>query len=704
LTESNGNRLVNSRSPYLRSAAHQPVDWHEWGEEAFTRARVEDKPVLLDIGAVWCHWCHVIDRESYDNPEIAALINRLFVPVKVDRDERPDIDARYQPAIAALSGQGGWPLTAFLTPDGRPFFGGTYFPPEDVMDRPGFKSLLAAVSRAWQDRRSEVESTAGALTEAVAKAEAAGEGRGSIDLSLVDAITAQCAELFDSVHGGFGQSPKFPHATAIDLLLERYQYTGRPELLTIAQTTLEKMALGGVYDQIGGGFHRYSVDRIWHVPHFEKMSYDNSELLRNYVHAFQMTGDPLFRRTAEGILVWTGSVLSDPDRGGFFASQDADISLEDDGDYFTWTQAEIRRALSPEEARVAETYYGVSETGDMHHNPAKNVLAVALGPADGARLLNLSESEFLETLERARVKLYGVRMARPTPKIDETVYVGWNAMMVSAWLDAAGAMNRPDCRQFALKTLDRLWAEGWDEETGFAHFLGEPPSPGLLDDHVYPALALLDGFEATLDRRYFDAALRVAGRLLARFYDRQNGGFFDRSGDAPPLGAFDIRRKPFQDSPTPGANSAAAILFDRLFDYTGEPAYREAAGRTLEAFGGVIGNYGMFAASYGLALIVHERRPIDVVITGAEGDLAAYELERAAARVFRLAKAVLRVTPSALAAGVLPPGLAETVGHLPAGTPQALVCVRNACQPPVSRPDELAALIARAGADIAAPN
>jgi uncharacterized protein len=698
LTEAKGNRLGDSRSPYLRSAAHQPVDWREWGEEAFARAKQEDKPVLLDIGAVWCHWCHVIDRESYDNPEIAAVINRQFVPIKVDRDERPDIDARYQSAIAALSGQGGWPLTAFLTPDGRPFFGGTYFPPEDAMGRPGFRHLLAAVSRAWQDRRTEIETTAGALMEAVAKAEAVGEGRAPVDLSIIDSIVDQCERLFDSAYGGFGQAPKFFHATAIDLLLERYQATGRAQLLTVAQTTLEKMALGGVHDQLAGGFHRYSVDQYWRVPHFEKMIYDNSELLRNYVHAFQITRRPMLARAAEGILAWTGSVLCDSERGGFFASQDADSSLEDDGDYFTWTQEEIRRALSPDEARVVETYYGVSEIGDMQHNSAKNVLRVAAEPAEAARQLGLPEAELRETIERARIKLSGARLSRPTPKIDETVYVGWNGMMISAWLEAASALGRPDCREFALKTLDRLWTEGWESETGFSHYLGSPRSPGLLDDHVYPGLALLDAFEITLEGRYFDAARSVAARLLSHFHDRENGGFFDRPGDAPRLGAFDIRRKPFQDSPTPGANSAAAIFFDRLFDYAGESAYREAAERTLEAFSGVMGNYGMFAASYGLALIVHVRRPIEVIVTGTEGDLAAYELERAAHGVFRLAKAVLRVTPAALSAGALPPSFAETLGNLPANEPRALVCVQNTCQPPVTNADELAALLARVGA------
>jgi uncharacterized protein YyaL (SSP411 family) len=568
------------------------------------------------------------------------------------------------------------------------------------MGRPGFKRVLGAVAQAWQGRRSEIESTAVALAEAVAKAEAVGGAHGSIDAAHIDAITGQSTQLFDSANGGFGQAPKFPHPTALDLLLERYQATRQKELLKVAATTLEKMARGGVYDQLAGGFHRYSVDERWHVPHFEKMIYDNSELLRNYVHGFQITGDPALRHTAEGILAWTGSILCDPDRGGFFASQDADFSLEDDGDYFTWTREEVRQALTEEEARAVELNYDVAEAGDMHHNPAKNVLRVATEPAEAAKRLGVTEAEFRERLERAKVKLYGARLSRPTPAIDTTVYVGWNAMMVSAWLDAATALGRPDCREFALKTLDRLLAEGWQDETGFAHFLGAPRTAGLLDDHVYPGMALLDAFELTLDRRYFDAARRAADRLLARFYDRENGGFFDRPDDAPPLGGFDIRRKPFQDSPTPGANSGASMLLDRLFDYTGDARYGEAAERTLEAFSGVIGTYGMFAASYGLALVVHTRRPLEVVITGRAGDLAAYELERAAHGVFRYAKAVLRVTPEA--AEALPPALAETLGQLRAEEPQALVCVRNTCHPPVTAASELAALLV--GAEAASAN
>src|SRR5580704_16474331 len=396
------NRLANSASPYLRSAAHQPVDWHEWGEEAFARARRENKPILLDIGAVWCHWCHVIDRESYENPEIAAMINNLYIPVKVDRDERPDVDSRYQSAISAISGQGGWPLTAFLTPDGKPFFGGTYFPPEDAMGRPGFKRILASIAEAFKTRRTEVDTSAVALEEAVAKSEVFRAARGEFDAGIVDAVVESALHLFDEHNGGFGQSPKFPHASAVDLLLERYQSTRDPHLLLVADRTLEAMASGGVYDQLGGGFHRYSVDERWCVPHFEKMTYDNSELLKNFLHGYQVTRKPLFRETAEGIISWVSDVLSDQARGGFYGSQDADQTLNDDGDYFTWTLAEVRSALSVEEARAAEIYYDVDPHGEMHHNSAKNVLWVTAGPETIAAELKISEPDACLLLASAK--------------------------------------------------------------------------------------------------------------------------------------------------------------------------------------------------------------------------------------------------------------------------------------------------------------
>ncbi|MBI3671137.1 MAG: thioredoxin domain-containing protein, partial [Acidobacteria bacterium] len=466
VTDQNESRLKNSASPYLRSAAHQPVDWYEWGEEAFARARAEDKPILLDIGAVWCHWCHVIDRESYENPEIAALINQLFVPVKVDRDERPDVDARYQAAISAISGQGGWPLTGFLTSDGKPFFGGTYFPPEDAMGRPGFQRILLTIAEAYKNRRAEVDKAANALAEAVAQAETFAGAQASFDARVVDGMVDSIVRMFDLRNGGFGQAPKFPHPAALDLLLERYQATREKHMLVVAETTLEKMGRGGVYDQLAGGFHRYSVDERWQVPHFEKMSYDNSELLKNFLHGYQVTQKPFFRDVAEGIIGWVNAVLSDQQRGGFYASQDADYSLEDDGDYFTWTLDELRNALAPEEARVMELYYDVEARGEMHHNPAKNVLWIAREPGEIAATLGMSEADARLSVARAKGKMLAARLPRPTPYVDTTLYVVWNAMFASAYLETyrvLGGATGENCREFALRTLDRILAEAWQD-------------------------------------------------------------------------------------------------------------------------------------------------------------------------------------------------------------------------------------------------
>lgn len=706
MTNHPGNRLKHSASPYLRSAARQPIDWHEWGEEAFARAHAEDKPILLDIGAVWCHWCHVIDRESYENPDIAAIINEHFVPVKVDRDERPDVDARYQSAISAISGQGGWPLTGFLTPDGRPFFGGTYFPPDDRMGRPGFKRILLAVADSFRNRREEINNAADALAEAVAKADVFSGARAAIDSAVVDAQISSITQLFDLRNGGFGRSPKFPHASAIDLLLERYQQTKEKHLLLMAETTLEKMARGGVCDQLAGGFHRYSVDERWLVPHFEKMSYDNSELLRNYVHAWQVTRNPFFRETAEGIISWVDEALSDQTHGGFYASQDADYSLDDDGDYFTWTLDELRAVLAPDEARVVELHYDVEAHGEMHHNPAKNVLWIARDPGEIAKLLRLEETDVRLIIARAKGKMLDARRKRPTPFIDTTLYVSWNAMFVSAYLDAArvlGGKIGDNCRAFALKTLDRLIAEGWDASRGFRHRIGGPPLEGTLDDQVFTAIALLDAYETALDPRYFQLAVQAMDRTIARFGDSEGGGFFDRAADAAPMGGLDVRRKPFQDSPTPGTNSVAAIVLLRLEAYTGEFRYREWAEKTLEAFAGIAPQYGLFAATYGLAAILHSRHPLQVVVTGNANDSLARSLEEAAAGVFRLGKALLRVTPEQATADNLPAALKQTLPNMNAASALAFICVGTSCLPPLADPEKLADTLTRAPLGAAAP-
>jgi uncharacterized protein len=702
---------------------HQPIQWHEFGEEAFAAARAANKPMLLDIGAVWCHWCHVMDRESYDDPEVAAIVNEHYIAVKVDRDERPDIDSRYQAAVSALTGQGGWPLTAFLTPDGKPFYGGTYFPPADAYGRPSFKRVLLSIAAAYRDKHGEVMEQAQMVESAIARAESSSAGEGKVSAAVVDAILESARKMFDEVNGGFGSAPKFPHPAALDLVMEQYVHTGSSDedLRTIFVHTLEKMARGGVYDQLAGGFHRYSVDERWIVPHFEKMCYDNSELLKNYVHAYQATGDEFFAGVARDIIRWMDEWLSDRAHGGFYASQDADYSMDDDGDYFTWTLSEVKAALTEDEAAVATPYYDIQEVGDMHHNRAKNVLHIASSARSTleeiARRLNLPEERACALLAAAQKKMHAARLLRPTPYVDKTVYAGWNAMCVSAYLEAAKVLDLAAARHFALRSLDRLLSEGWDAERGMRHVIayseassGTSPDSraarreisGVLDDYAFAVIACLDAYEATADLSYFRFARAIADAMVAGFFDPVAGGFFDTRGGADrtaeernALGILATRRKPFQDSPTPAGNSAAAIALLRLHGYAHsasdhDVSYREQAERTLEVYAGVAGQHGIFAATYGLAVVRFIRPHTQVVVVG--NDEVAAELYRAAARPLGL-RAVVRLDADKAVAQNLPPALAETIPNLPALDGErsfAVVCSGFACQPPVYDAEELA--------------
>jgi uncharacterized protein YyaL (SSP411 family) len=485
----------------------------------------------------------------------------------------------------------------------------------------------------------------------------------------------------------------------------------------MAETTLEKMARGGVYDQLAGGFHRYSVDGRWLVPHFEKMSYDNSELLKNYLHVSRFTlsdmeEDPsqpewsgypkssFFEEVAERIILWVNLVLSDQENGGFYASQDADYSLDDDGDYFTWSLDELRAALLPAEVRIMELYYDVEAHGEMHHNPAKNVLWIARDAADIAKQLGFDETTVRLTIAKSKGKMLAARLPRPTPFIDKTMYVSWNAMFVSAYLEAARVIGTgwiaEDCRKFALKTLDRTLKEVWTESRGFGHRIGGPALEGSLDDQVFSVLALLDAYEATLDPRYFTAAQKTMDLAIARYGDAEGGGFFDRPSDAAPMGGLDVRRKPFQDSPTPSANSVAAIALIRMHAFTGDNRYHDFATKTLEAFAGIAPQYGLFAATYGLAATLFAHHPLQVVITGDSNDPTAQALQAAAHRVFRFGKSIIRITPGASLKN-LASALKETLSHLPAGKPLAVVCSGQTCLPPTSDPAQLATLLVNAG-------
>src|SRR5712692_9670610 len=620
------NSLAKAASPYLRSAMHQPIHWYEWGEEAFAAAQRENKPILLDIGAVWCHWCHVMDRESYDDPEVAQIVNERFVAVKVDRDERPDIDSRYQVAVSSISGQGGWPLTAFLTPDGKPFYGGTYFPPNDHYGRPSFKRVLLAISDAYREKNGEVVEQAKMVENALSQAESFVGRSSEFSLKVIDQIVESAMKMFDPRNGGFGTAPKFPHPAALDLLMDQYVYTGDEKLRDAVVTSLEKMAHGGVYDQLAGGFHRYSVDERWVVPHFEKMCYDNSELLKNYVHADQATGSEFFAAIARDIIRWMDEWLSNREHGGFYASQDADYSLEDDGDYFTWTVQEAQEVLTEEEAKTACLYYDINEVGEMHHNPAKNVLYVRAPVEEIARRLSLAPERVQELLNSAKKKMYAARLKRPTPYVDKTVYVGWNALCVSAYLEAAKVLALDHARRFALHSLDRVLSEGWQPESGLRHVIAYSDAhaggriiPGVLDDYAFMSLACLDAYEATGDLSYFKFAKRIADAMLEKFFDQVSGGFLDTeqtAGSEKLLGVLGARRKPFKDSPTPAGNSIAAIAMLRLHAYTNDETYRDKAEQTLEVFAGMAEQYGIFGATYGIAAVHFSKPHTQVMIIG----------------------------------------------------------------------------------------
>jgi hypothetical protein len=514
---------------------------------------------------------------------------------------------------------------------------------------------------------------------------------------LVDKLATSAIAQFDPRNGGFGSQPKFPHPAILDLLLEVALNRGNDAALEAFTVTLEKMAHGGVYDQLAGGFHRYSVDERWVVPHFEKMIYDNSELLRNYVHAYQSLVREDFRQTAEEIIAWLDKVMTDRDRGGFYASQDADINLEDDGDYFTWTLEEAREVLDADELAVASHYWDIGDLGDMHHNPAKNVLHRNFTIEQTAAHAGKSAEETKRIIDTAREKLLSARAARPTPFIDRTLYTAWNAMAVTAYLETAHVLRTEAPRNFALLTLNRLLAEAWDGDQSLHHVIayGDATSDastarvaGTLDDYAMTVNACIDAWVASGEMRFYQAAIKIADAMIARFYDRTAGAFFDTALVADgslPIGALSARRKPLQDSPTPAGNPTAASALIRLEELSGRKEYREIAEDTLESFAGIVGHFGLYAGSYGLALERLLLDPVQIVVVGSGPE--ADQLQALATARYATNKTVIRLQPDQLVAGKLPEGLAETVLNVPTPSQKAawaLVCRGRTCMPPVT--------------------
>jgi uncharacterized protein YyaL (SSP411 family) len=678
------NRLASEASSYLKSAAHQPVHWFPWSPEAFANAREQDRPILLDIGAVWCHWCHVMDGESYEDPSLAEFLNANFTCMKVDRDERPDVDTRYQRAVQAFTGQGGWPLTAFLTPEGETFYGGTYFPPDGKYGRPGFRTVLEQVLRVYREQRPQVSNQAGAVRRLIAESlDESGTGDPTVDL-LAQAVSGM-QQVFDFSNGGFGNAPKFPHPAAVQLLLHRWADERDPMVREMIDAKLLAMARGGIHDQLGGGFHRYSTDPRWIVPHFEKMSYDNSELLRVYLDAASLFDSAVYRATASDTATWVRDVLADPE-GGYGGSQDADVGLDDDGDYFTWTYEEAAAVLSPDELEVTAAYYDIGTAGEMHHNPGKNVLFIAASLDTIAVRMKQPLEEVTRLLRDGETRLRQARADRPAPFVDRTRYTNWNAMMAGAMLRAGVVLDQHWAVDHAFRTLARIRKEN-AEPDAVAH------SPGgvrdLLDDQVNVALAAIDAYETSGDPSWLDWSVAIMNRVWRDLWDEAKGGFFDAVPSDGKEGFLPLPSKPVQDAPTPSGNGVAGLVLSRLYEHTMNEEWRERRDALIRAFAGKAGELGLHGATFLLAVDWQLNPPTHLVVVGPGGDQEAEKLHRRALTTFFPRKIVKRLT--ATEGQPLTPALASMAGS--GGGVRAFACVGDSCQLPVGTDAEWARLL-----------
>ena len=691
------NELGESSSPYLRSAAQQPVHWQEWSNDVFALARKLDRPIFLEIGAIWCHWCHEMDRESYENPKIAALINDLFIPVKVDRDLRPDIDQRYQRAVSDLNGGGGWPLIAFLTPDGNVFYGGTYMAPETL------EPVVRQVADGYRKDRDRVAFTAQSLRLRLAASSSGPAGQAS--RQIVDQIVDDIRRNFDSSEGGFANdAPKFPTSNAITLLIHRYVQTGDRRLLDMVTKTLDKMAAGGVRDQLSGRFHRYTTDRFWRVPHFEVMLYTQAEVLSTYLDAYALTGKELYRQVAGEQIDFLNASFSGPD-GGFFATQDADASPDDDGSYYTWSVSQLQNAVTAAEAQVLERFYDVRPRGEMASapktkDPTQNVLWIAASPEQIAKDLRKPVDEINRLIESGRRKMIDARRTRRTPAIDRNMLTDWNGMMVSAYLRAYVTLGHEPARAFALKTLDFILKRSFNASTGLYHSLlgSELQVPGLLDDQVMMARALLDAYEVTADPAYLARARQIMLWTLQNLWDANGGGFFDSRPAPAAAGLLAVPRKEIRDTPATSGNAVAVQVLNRLYYLTQEARFREFARRTIEVFAGRARSEGTIIAALGIATEEYLEYPTTAVVIGRAADPVATSLHKAALTTFRPGKIVIRVDPDRVDRQQLPAAARQVLDSIaPDRWPLAFVCSATACALPTNSPTEVTTLVKNFG-------
>jgi len=677
------NRLARETSPYLLQHAHNPVDWYPWGPEALARAAHEDKPLLLSIGYAACHWCHVMERESFENEAIAALMNAHYVCIKVDREERPDLDDIYMAATVAMTGQGGWPMTVFLTPDQRPFFAGTYFPPETRYGKPGFGDLLSRVAEVWRDDRAGIEQQAGELTSAV-RAQLSQVAPAPVSRALIGQLVQQLSTVYDERWGGFGGAPKFPPAPLLRLLLREHASSGDARALAMARGTLDGMRRGGMYDHVAGGFARYSTDERWHVPHFEKMLYDNAQLARVYVEAFQVTGHADYRRVAMETLDYTIRELQSPE-GGFYSATDAD-SEGVEGKFFVFSQAELSDLLEPRIAGVFCAYYGVLPEGNWEHS---NVLWTPRPLAEVARELGLGDSpaqlaSLQAELDEARQRVYQARLQREPPLLDDKILVSWNALLIGALAEAARVLDVARYRDAAERAVTDLFARFVRPDGGlYRTARGERVHlDAYLEDYAYLGVALIDFYESGGPQGALERALALCERMLRDFADHE-GGFFHTARDHEALIA---RSRDSQDDALPNASAIAAELCARLSYHFARDDLRAAAERTVERSGAVLPRAPRAFASMLAVVDLLDAGPVEVALVGAADDPRTQALARATAQVFLpnriLAHGEGREPPPE-GASTLPLLAGKTAANR---DPAVYICRDFACEAPLSEP------------------
>jgi hypothetical protein len=677
------NRLATETSPYLLQHAHNPVDWHPWGEEALAKARREDKPILLSIGYAACHWCHVMERESFEDPATAATMNEHFVSIKVDREERPDVDAIYMDAVQAMTGRGGWPLTAFLTPGGHPFYAGTYFPDQPRHGMPAFRQVLAAVAEAWATQRDQIETQGRNVVAAIAGASAMEASEAPLSEHLLSQAFRALTSAFDERWGGFGGAPKFPQPMTLEFVL-RMHLRGAPDALEILTTTLDRMAEGGMHDQIGGGFHRYSVDGMWHVPHFEKMLYDNAQLARLYVRTWQVTGNERYRRVATRTCDYLLREMQHAE-GGFFSSQDAD-SEGVEGKFFVWSWDELVGVVGEPVARCFEA----TREGNWD---GTNVLWSPRPVSDVAAELGVDGSELAQDVETARAELFEVREGRVHPATDDKVLAAWNGLAISALAEAGRALGEPTYVEAAVRAAGFVLTHLRDDSGRLLRSWrnGRQGRPGYADDHALMAEACLTLYETTFELAWFEQARALGDELLRLFLDPERGGFFQTGADAE---ALVVRPKELYDNAVPSGNSVAADVLQRLALLTGEIEYEQAA---VSALGLVRDGIERSPTAFGHALCALDlflSRSMEVAIVGDLDDPATRALvDEVTVKRFLPNHVMAVMAPDDTVAAATVPLLRNRVAT--AGAPTAYVCERFVCHLPATEHEALAGQLAR---------